>query len=158
MKPSSRGMSSLSCASRPSGFHPYHLWSPHPELHSLAFLAVLQPDTSKHTLQTIQLLTSAVPSEHNAKARVTNSHIAQSANPNHITLTVLHDIGTNRPIRQLPKHERDITTLGQSQVIQILQALDIKTLGMGAADKKGELRAQLGLPKETSVTGGKSGT
>ncbi|MDI1493156.1 MAG: hypothetical protein OHK93_004943 [Ramalina farinacea] len=60
--------------------------------------------------------------------------------------------------KQFPKHERDITTLGQSQVIQILQALDIKTLGMGAADKKAELRAQLGLPKETSVTGGKPST
>lgn len=88
---------------------------------------------------------------------MTNSHIAQSANPNHTTLTVLHDVGTNRAIRQFPKHEKDITTLGQSQVIQILQALDIKTLGMGAADKKAELRAQLGLPKETSVTGGKPG-
>ena len=92
-------------------------------------------------------------SEHNTAARVTNSHLAQSTNPNHATLTVLHDLGTGRPIRQFPKHERDIKTMGQSQVIQILQALDIKTLGMGAADKKAELRAQIGLPKESSVTG-----
>ena len=44
--------------------------------------------------------------------------------------------------------------MAQSQVIQILQALDIKTLGMGASEKKAELRAQIGLVKESSVTGG----
>lgn len=92
-------------------------------------------------------------SEHNAAARVSNSHIAQSADPNHAVLTPLHDVGTDKPVRQFPKHERDIKVMAQSQVIQILQALDIKTLGMGAADKKTELRAQIGLPRETSVTG-----
>ena len=92
-------------------------------------------------------------SEHNAVARTNNSHIAQSANPNHTTLTTLHDVGTNRPMRQFPKHEKDIKTMGQSQVIQVLQALDVKSLGMGPADKKSEVRAQMGLPKEASVTG-----
>ncbi|KAL9103046.1 MAG: hypothetical protein Q9163_001876 [Psora crenata] len=92
-------------------------------------------------------------SEHNAVARTNNSHIAQSSNPNHAKLTPLHDLGTNRPIRQFPKHERDIKTMGQSQVVQVLQALDVKSMGMGAADRKAEVRRQLGLPKETSVTG-----
>ena len=66
----------------------------------------------------------------------------------------LHDLSLNRAIRNFPKHERDIKTLGQTQVIQILQALEVKSLGLGAAEKKAELRAQIGLPKEASVTGG----
>ena len=99
------------------------------------------------------MLTSKL-SEHNAVARTNNSHLAQSADPNHATLTALHDVGTDRPMRQFPKHERDIKTMGQSQVIQVLQALDVKSLGMGAADKKAEVRAQIGLPKQASVTGG----
>ena len=38
--------------------------------------------------------------------------------------------------------------MAQSQVIQILQALDVKTLGMGVAEKKSELRRQVGLNNE----------
>lgn len=94
-----------------------------------------------------------VGSELNSAARVTNSHLAQSANPNHAVLSPLYDVGTGRKIPSFPKHERDIKTMGQNQVVQMLQSLDIKTLGLGAAEKKAELRAQLGLVKEPSVTG-----
>jgi len=38
--------------------------------------------------------------------------------------------------------------MGASEVIQLLQALDVKTLGMGAAEKKAEVRAQVGLPRD----------
>ncbi|KAL9124054.1 MAG: hypothetical protein Q9217_006580 [Psora testacea] len=105
------------------------------------------------TNKNADLETRVKANEHNAVARTNNSHLAKSANPNHAALTPLHDVGTNRPIRQFPKHEKDIKTMAQSQVIQILQALDVKSLGMGAADKKAEVRAQIGLPKEASVTG-----
>lgn len=43
--------------------------------------------------------------------------------------------------------------MGQAEVIQVLQALDVKSLGMSAAEKKGEVRARVGLPRESSVTG-----
>lgn len=48
-------------------------------------------------------------------------------------------------MRNFPKHERDIKTMGQAQVIQCLQALGVSTLGMTAAEKKGRLRAECGL-------------
>lgn len=41
--------------------------------------------------------------------------------------------------------------MGASEVIQVLQALDVKTLSMSASEKKGELRAQLGLPREVET-------
>ena len=44
--------------------------------------------------------------------------------------------------------------MAQHQVIELLQALDIKVLGMSAADRKTELRAQIGLSKEPSLAGG----
>ena len=37
-------------------------------------------------------------------------------------------------------------------MIQILQALNVKTLGMSASEKKGELRAQVGLPRDMEAT------
>ena len=92
-------------------------------------------------------------SERNTAARVTNSHIAQSSDPNHAVLSPLYDVRTGKKITLFPKHERDIKTMGQPQVLQILQALDIKTLGLGAAEKKAELRAQVGLVQEASITG-----
>ena len=51
-------------------------------------------------------------------------------------------------MRNFPRHERDIKTMGQAEVIQCLQALGIKTLGAGAADKKARLRKEIGLPAE----------
>ncbi|MCJ1278303.1 hypothetical protein MMC21_006118 [Puttea exsequens] len=65
-----------------------------------------------------------------------------------IPLTPLHDTSTNRPIRKLPKHEKDIRTMSPMEVIQALQALGVSTLGMGQGEKKGELRVQIGLPRE----------
>lgn len=38
--------------------------------------------------------------------------------------------------------------MGPSEVIQVLQALDVKVLGMSPAEKKAELRAQVGLPRD----------
>ena len=38
--------------------------------------------------------------------------------------------------------------MAAGQVIQVLQALDVKSLGMSAGEKKGELRAQVGLPRD----------
>ncbi|KAL6719798.1 hypothetical protein ACLMJK_001719 [Lecanora helva] len=86
-------------------------------------------------------------SDHNTTARLLNAH-AYHTRSLHAPLTPLRDLSTNRPIRQFPKHERDIKTMGPAQVIQVLQALDVPTLGMSAAGKKGELRAQVGLPRE----------
>ncbi|KAG8526543.1 uncharacterized protein KY384_008744 [Bacidia gigantensis] len=110
--------------------------------------------TSKEALEkrNTELELRVKANEHNAVARTNNSHLAQSANPNHTTLTPLHDVGTNRAVRQFPKHERDIKTMAQHQVIQILQALDVKVLGLGASEKKAELRACIGLPKEPALT------
>ena len=41
--------------------------------------------------------------------------------------------------------------MGAGQVIQVLQALDVKSLGKSQAEKKGELRAQVGLPREADI-------
>jgi len=38
--------------------------------------------------------------------------------------------------------------MAPAQVIQVLQALDVKTLGMGGGEKKGVLRVQVGLGNE----------
>lgn len=38
--------------------------------------------------------------------------------------------------------------MAAAEVIQVLQALDVKVLGMSAGEKKAELRAQVGLPRE----------
>lgn len=93
---------------------------------------------------------SSPPSEHNAAARVLNAHLPPLS---HTPLTPLHDLSTDRPIRHFPKHERDIRTMGPSEVIQVLQALGVKSLGMSAAEKKGEVRAQTGLPREAEKEG-----
>lgn len=58
-------------------------------------------------------------------------------------------------MRNFPKHEKDIKLMGQAEVIQVLQALDCKVLGLSASEKKELCRAQIGLPKESSVTSGK---
>ena len=41
--------------------------------------------------------------------------------------------------------------MSAADVIQVLQALDVKTLGMSQAEKKGEVRVQLGLPREAKA-------
>lgn len=38
--------------------------------------------------------------------------------------------------------------MSPAEVIQVLQALGITTLGMGAAEKKAEVRVQCGLSRE----------
>lgn len=38
--------------------------------------------------------------------------------------------------------------MGAAEIIQVLQALDVKVLGMSAAEKKAEVRAQVGLPRD----------
>lgn len=88
-------------------------------------------------------------SEHNPSARVQNAQIALLPNnAAHAPLIPLHDVGTNHKIRNFPKHEKDIRTMGAMEVIQMLQALDVKTLGMSAGEKKGELRAQVGVGRD----------
>lgn len=52
-------------------------------------------------------------------------------------------------MRNFPKHEKDIITMGQAEVVQCLQALGVKTLGMTASEKKQALRAEVGLPKSS---------
>lgn len=50
--------------------------------------------------------------------------------------------------------------MGAAEVIQVLQALDVQILGMNAAEKKKELRAQVGLPRDVvdgSGVGGSGG-
>ena len=66
--------------------------------------------------------------------------------PIHSVLTPLWDVGTGRPMRNFPKHARDVKTMGQADVIQCLQALGIKTLGSGAAEKKERLKKEIGIP------------
>jgi len=44
--------------------------------------------------------------------------------------------------------------MSPAEVIQVLQALGITTLGMGAAEKKAELRVQVGLLREASKEDG----
>lgn len=105
------------------------------------------------------ILTSPLPpnSEHNTTARLLNTHLSlsspSSSSKPPTPLTPLHDLSTDRPIRHFPKHERDIRTMGPSEVIQVLQALGVKSLGMSAAEKKGEVRAQTGLPREAEKEG-----
>lgn len=43
--------------------------------------------------------------------------------------------------------------MGAADVIQVLQALNVKTLGMSAAEKKAELRVQVGLPRDVEAAG-----
>lgn len=43
--------------------------------------------------------------------------------------------------------------MSAADVIQVLQALDVKTLGMSQAEKKGEVRVQVGLPRESKAEG-----
>ena len=101
---------------------------------------------------TLPLLTSYSypPSEYNTTARLSNLHtsLSPSASTIHKPLTPLHDLSTNRPIRHFPKHERDIRTMSPAEVIQVLQALGVQTLGMGMADRKARLREEVGLSRE----------
>ena len=94
-------------------------------------------------------------SEHNNTARLQNSHLPRLS---HTPLVPLHDLGTNRPIRHFPKHEKDIKIMNPAEVVQVLQALDIKTMGMSQAERKQELRAQTGLPGESIIRAEGSGT
>lgn len=48
--------------------------------------------------------------------------------------------------------------MGAAEVIQVLQALDVKVLGMSAAEKKAEVRAQVGLPRDMDAGAGAGGT
>ncbi|CAD6594094.1 MAG: hypothetical protein ASARMPRED_008519 [Alectoria sarmentosa] len=97
--------------------------------------------------------------EHNTTARILNTHLSLSPlpNKNNIPLTPLHDLGTNRPIRSFPKHERDMKTMGSVDVIQCLQALDVPSLGLSAGEKKARLRGEIGLAKEEKDVGGLNG-
>lgn len=45
--------------------------------------------------------------------------------------------------------------MGASEVIQVLQALDVKILGMSPAEKKAEVRVQVGLPRDSEGAAGK---
>lgn len=69
-------------------------------------------------------------------------------NKNNIPLTPLHDLATNRPIRNFPRHERDIRTMALVDVVQCLQALDVSSLGLSGGEKKARLRGEVGLVKE----------
>ncbi|MCJ1451100.1 hypothetical protein MMC28_001435 [Mycoblastus sanguinarius] len=89
-----------------------------------------------------ELETRLKANEHNASARLANSSLPPNS---HIALTPLHDLFTNKPISKFPKHELDIRTMSPTEVVQALRALDVKTLGMSAGEKKGELRVQCGL-------------
>lgn len=51
-------------------------------------------------------------------------------------------------MRNFPRHERDIKTMGQAEVIQCLQSLGVRTMGLSASEKKGRLRREIGLPGE----------
>ncbi len=106
----------------------------------------------------LPLLTSypCLSSEHNTTARLSNLHttLSPSASTIHKPLTPLHDLSTNRAIRHFPKHERDIRTMSPAEVIQVLQALGVKTLGMGMADRKARLREEVGLSREVEKSGG----
>ncbi|KAK0513623.1 hypothetical protein JMJ35_003987 [Cladonia borealis] len=88
--------------------------------------------------------------EHNTHARLSNLYTTLSPSPStiHKPLLPLHDLSTNRPIRHFPKHERDIRTMSPAEVIQVLQALGVKTLGMGMAERKRRLREEVGLRGE----------
>ncbi|KAL9134636.1 MAG: hypothetical protein Q9175_004176 [Cornicularia normoerica] len=88
--------------------------------------------------------------EHNTTARILNAHLSLSPlpNKNNIPLTPLHDLSTNRPLRNFPKHEKDMRTMGSADVIQCLQALDVPSLGLSAGEKKAKLRGEIGLAKE----------
>ena len=48
--------------------------------------------------------------------------------------------------------------MSPAEVIQVLQALKIKTMGMSQAEKKQELRAQTGLPRKSIIRAEGSGT
>ncbi|KAF6232501.1 hypothetical protein HO173_009167 [Letharia columbiana] len=84
--------------------------------------------------------------EHNTTARILNTHLSLSSlpNKNNIPLTPLHDLSTNRPLRNFPKHEKDIKTMGSTDVIQALQALDVPSLGLTPGEKKAKLRGKSG--------------
>ncbi|KAK3176632.1 hypothetical protein OEA41_007955 [Lepraria neglecta] len=101
------------------------------------------------------LETRMMANEHNNTARLQNSHLPPLS---HTPLVPLHDLGTNRPIRHFPKHEKDIKIMSTAEVIQVLQALDIKTMGMSQVEKKQQLRAQTGLPGESITKAEGSGT
>lgn len=95
--------------------------------------------------------------EHNTTARILNTHLSLSPvpNKNNIPLTPLHDLSTNRPLRNFPKHEKDIKTMGSTDVIQALQALDVPSLGLTPGEKKAKLRGEVGLAKEDAGGGAK---
>ncbi|KAL2046524.1 hypothetical protein ABVK25_011805 [Lepraria finkii] len=101
------------------------------------------------------LETRMMANEHNNTARLQNSHLPPLS---YTPLVPLHDLGTNRPIRHFPKHEKDIKIMSPAEVIQVLQALKIKTVGMSQAEKKQELRAQTGLPRKSIIRAEGSGT
>lgn len=104
------------------------------------------------------LETRIAANEHNTTARLSNLHttLSPSSSTIHKPLTPLHDLSTNRPIRHFPKHERDIRTMSPAEVIQVLQALGVKTLGMGMAERKGRLREEVGLRREGGERSGGS--
>lgn len=95
--------------------------------------------------------------EHNTTARILNTHLSLSSlpNKNNIPLTPLHDLSTNRPLRNFPKHEKDIKTMGSTDVVQALQALDVPSLGLTPGEKKAKLRGEVGLAKEDAGAGAK---
>ncbi|KAL9074863.1 MAG: hypothetical protein Q9161_002001 [Pseudevernia consocians] len=97
--------------------------------------------------------------EHNTTARILHTHLSLSSlpNKNNIPLTPLHDLSTNRPIRNFPRHEKDMKTMGSTDVIQCLQALDVPSLGLSAGEKKARLRGEIGLAKEEKEAGGDGG-
>ncbi|KAM0794947.1 hypothetical protein BDR22DRAFT_826480 [Usnea florida] len=88
--------------------------------------------------------------EHNATARLLNTHLSLSPlpNKNNIPLTPLHDLATNRPLRAFPKHIKDVKTMAVADVTQCLQALDVSSLALSAGEKKARLRGEIGVVEE----------
>ena len=48
--------------------------------------------------------------------------------------------------------------MSPAEVIQVLQALGVKTLGMGMAERKARLREEVGLSREVEKSGGSGGS